>query len=213
MSGTHSAPWGRKRESASQRAAKVIGGVAMAARKSRAAQPQNLLDFDARPALCQQSARHPQIYDAPVRLCKALRNVPAPHPELVNLPGPRAGEARWNSPLPRRRRPTGMRFGVACGGLFAGSLQEAIGVARQSRSGMDNFHPRRIGVAVAALRLLTRSPPYRCAKCRPTAVARTGGKGVALTCTQACQWPGLVWSTTQGSWPFAHIDDNTTGSA
>jgi hypothetical protein len=43
MSGTHSAPWGRKSESASQRAAKVSGGVAMAARKSRTAQPQNLL--------------------------------------------------------------------------------------------------------------------------------------------------------------------------
>ena len=43
MSGTHSPPWGGKRESASQRAAKIIGGVAMAARKSRTAQPQNLL--------------------------------------------------------------------------------------------------------------------------------------------------------------------------
>ena len=154
MSGTHSPPWGGKRESASQRAAKIIGGVAMAARKSRTAQPQNLLDFDARPALCQQSARHPQIHDAPVRLWKALRNVPAPHPGLVNLPGLRAGQARWSSPLPRRRRPTGMRFGVACGGLLASSLQQVIGVARQTSSGMDHFHPRRIAVAVTALRLL-----------------------------------------------------------
>ena len=154
MSGTHSPPWGGKRESASQRAAKIIGGVAMAARKSRTAQPQNLLDFDARPALCQQSARHPQIHDAPVRLWKTLRNVPAPHPGLVNLPGLRAGQARGSSPLPRRRRRTGMRFGVACGGLLASSLQQVIGVARQTSSGMDHFHPRRIAVAVTALRLL-----------------------------------------------------------
>ena len=154
MSGTHSPPWGGKRESASQRAAKIIGGVAMAARKSRTAQPQNLLDFDARAALCQQSARHPQIHDAPVRLWKALRNVPAPHPGLVNLPGLRAGQARGSSPLPRRRRRTGMRFGVACGGLLASSLQQVIGVARQTSSGMDHFHPSRIAVAVTALRLL-----------------------------------------------------------
>jgi hypothetical protein len=47
-----------------------------------------------------------------------------------------------------------MRFGVACGGLLASSLQQVIGVAGQTSSGMDHFHPRRIAVAVTALRLL-----------------------------------------------------------
>jgi hypothetical protein len=154
MSGTHSAPRGGKRKSASQCSAKVIGGVAMAARKSRTAQPQNSLNVSGRPASCQQSARHPQIHAAPVRLCKALRDVPAPYPGLVNLPGLCAGQARWNGPLPRRCRHTGIRFGIAWDSLLASRLQQAIGVAGQTSSGVDDFYPRRIALAVAALRLL-----------------------------------------------------------
>ena len=111
MSATQRAPWdGKNGESASQRAAKIIGGVAVAAGKSRTAQSQNLLDVGRRHALCQQRARHPQIHDALVGRCEALQNVPALHPAPLDRGGLRAGRAgssHW-----RQRCRNGWRSGT-----------------------------------------------------------------------------------------------------
>ena len=91
-SGTHGTPWGGENgKRASQCTAQVVGGIAMAAWKSRTAQLQNLGDVGGRHASCQQGASDPQVHDAPVRLQESLRNVPAPHPGLVDFCGLRAG--------------------------------------------------------------------------------------------------------------------------
>src|SRR5215470_7668081 len=98
MSGTHGALWGGKNgKGASQGAAQIIGGVAVAAGKSRAAQLQNLVDVGSRHAACQQSASDPQVQDAPVRLGESLCNVPAPHPGLVDLGSLRGAPVRCSS--------------------------------------------------------------------------------------------------------------------
>ena len=106
MSSTHAAPWGGKTgKSASQSATQVIDGMAVAARKSRTTQLQNLLDLGRGYASCQQNASDPKVHDTPVRLGEALANVPAPHPGLIDLCGLGGGEVVWRSlrPQPSRR--------------------------------------------------------------------------------------------------------------
>jgi len=157
MRGTQGAPWGGKSgESAGQGAPQVVGGSAMAARKSRTAESQNLLDVSSRHAARQQSARYPQVHDAPVRLRKSLHDMPAPHAALVDLGCLRAGQAPWRSPpfQQSQRRCTGTRSVVVWGGWRASDLQESFGLARQTGSRVHDFHPRRIAVGLAAVGLL-----------------------------------------------------------
>ena len=47
--------------------------------------------------------------------------------------------------------------------------------------------------------------PVRWAKCLPAAVARAGCSGEGLRQIQACRWPGLVCTTTQGSCPLVRM--------
>ena len=136
MSGTHGAPWGGKsRESTSQGAAQIVGGITVTAGKSGTAQLQNLLDVGSRHAAPQQSACDPQVHDAPVWLWESLCNVPAPHPGLVDLGGAWGRQARWSHPLPGRGgdgRRIAVRRVTASSGLLASDLQEAFGLARQT---------------------------------------------------------------------------------
>src|ERR1044071_715152 len=157
MSSTHAAPRGGKSgKSASQGATQVIGGITMAAWKSRTAQPQNLCDIDRTYALRQQSPSDPQVHDAPIRLRKALWNVPAPHPGLVDVCGLGGGQVGRSSLRPRRRdeRMAGMRCGGGSVGLLARSLQEAVGAAGQTGSGVHDFHPGGIALAQAPVGFL-----------------------------------------------------------
>ena len=88
MSGTHGAPGGGKSgKGARQRAAEIVGRIAVAAWKVGTAQPQNLPNAEGREALGQQRARDPQVHDAPVRRLKSRCNLPAAHPGLVDLLG------------------------------------------------------------------------------------------------------------------------------
>jgi hypothetical protein len=125
----------------------------MTARKSGTAQLQNLLNAGGRHASCQQRACDPQIDNAPIRLREALRNVPVSHPALIDLDRLRGVRVCGSSRLFRR---WGGRPDIECvaarGG--AGGLQETLGLARQTTSGVHDFHPRRIPVRVTALRLL-----------------------------------------------------------
>jgi len=154
MRGTHAAPWGGKTgESARHGAPEIVGGIAMAAGKSWTAQPQNFLDGGGRHAARQQRARNPQIDGAPIGLGKSLHDVPAPHPGLIDPCGLRTGQAWWRSPRRRDGLRTGMRCVGASAGLLASGLQEAFGVARQTRSRVHDFHPRRITVGKPAVGL------------------------------------------------------------
>jgi hypothetical protein len=95
----------------------------MTARKSGTAQLQNL-PHAGRDASCHQRACDPQIEDAPIRLWEALRNVPAPHPALIDFD--RLGGTRV--------------CGTARGGVGASGPQETLGLARQTGSGMHDYH-------------------------------------------------------------------------
>ena len=116
----------------------------MTARKSGTAQLQNLPHAGGRHASCHQRACDPQIEDAPIRLWEALRNVPAPHPALIDFD--RLGGTRVSGSSRLFRRWGGSEGVTARGGVGASGLQETLGLGRQTGSGMHDFHPGRIAV-------------------------------------------------------------------
>ena len=137
---------GGGRKSARHSAPQIVLGMAVAAGKQRASQPQDGVDLIRRHALRQQHPRHPQIYDAPVRWYKALRNLPAVYPGLVE--GGRLGCAYGGRQAklgradvvgmkaPMRRRKWGRRH------LGDSGPQQVTGVTRQARMGVYDFYPR-----------------------------------------------------------------------
>jgi hypothetical protein len=142
-------------KSARNGAPEIAGGIAVTAWKSGTTQLQYLLSVGGRHASCQQRACDPQIHDAPVRLWKALRDVPAPHPALIDLDGLCRARARGSSRLFRRwGGGREIESVAALADVGASVLQEALGMARQSGSGMHHFHPWRAAVRIAAVRLL-----------------------------------------------------------
>ena len=84
MIGAHRAR--REREScAGDGAAQVVVGVAVAAGKVRAGEPENFPHLGGSPTLPQQMSRDPTIDNAPVRLGKALTDMPSLHTSLVEF--------------------------------------------------------------------------------------------------------------------------------
>ena len=175
MSGTQGAPWGGKNgKSAVQRAPKVVVRITMAARKSWAAQLQNLVDVGRRHTACQQRASDPQVHDAPVWLRESLRNVPAAHPALIDRGRLCAGQACGAHRQARHRRDRldiGMRGGVVTGGLVRSGLQETFGPARQTGCGVQDLHPRRAAAAPAVWLLIVN--PASLSKWRQSVLARS----------------------------------------
>lgn len=106
MSGTHSAPWGRKRR-ARDGTAQVVIGITVAAGKVWACEPENVLDLGCRAALRQELPGDPQIQDTPVRLRKALHDVPSLHPGLVDLRRLCCRQAWWRGSMRRSRDEVG----------------------------------------------------------------------------------------------------------
>src|ERR1700704_6645451 len=82
----HSAPWGGK-SCACDGALQVAIRITVAAGKMRAGEPEDGLDLRSGLALPEQIPGDPQIHDAPVRLRKALENMPSPHTTLVDGSG------------------------------------------------------------------------------------------------------------------------------
>ena len=235
MSGTHSAPWGRKRRACHGTTQAVIG-ITVAAGKVWACEPENVLDLGCRGALHQELPGDPQIQDTPVRRSKALRDVPSLHPGLVDLRrlccrqawwrGSRRGsrgrprdEVGWSGPLRRQpcwRPPLGSR------------LQQPSGAASQRCTGVHDLHPGSVTIGCAPLGLLIgeSGQPAQVTPVRTAQVAtigagqllagsrRHGGfqRGVAEV-NPGLEMPGLVWSTTQGSCPLARIFSMTAGWA
>ena len=78
MIGPHSAPGGRKSR-AGDGAAQVVVGVAVAAGKLRAGEPENFVYLGGSPTSGQQASGDPQVDDAPVGLREAIADVPARH--------------------------------------------------------------------------------------------------------------------------------------
>jgi hypothetical protein len=90
---THRAAWERE-SGAGDGAAQVVVGVAVAAGKVWAGEPENFLHLGGNPTLPQQVPRDPAIDDAPVRLGKALTDMPSLHTSLIELGGYRRGNWR-----------------------------------------------------------------------------------------------------------------------
>ncbi len=157
MSPTHGGPWGRERKSARQGAAEIVFGMGVAAGEVGAAEPDNDLDLIGRPALRQQRPCYPQIHDAPVRRGKALRNLPAVHPGLVEGGrlgrGNRRGSARLGTgaAIQAEAEVCGLgKLGYRCGG----GLQQLIGMACQAGMSIHHLHPGSAAVAGTSLGLL-----------------------------------------------------------
>ena len=136
MMRSHSAPWRGKR-CACDGASQVLIGITVAAGKLRTGEAQDGLNLNSGLALREQVSGDPKIYDAPIRLRKALPNMPSLHTAPVERDGLRgAGWSRiCGGPVDRERR--GRRLYRLPDGL-----QQRLAARRQTHTGVDEPHPR-----------------------------------------------------------------------
>lgn len=144
MMRSHSAPWGGKR-CACDGASQVIIGIAVAAGKMRTGEAQDGLNLNSGLALREQVSGDPKIYDAPIRLRKALPNMPSLHTAPVDRDGlPGAGWSRiCGGPIDRERRGRQLY-------RLPDGLQQRLAARRQTRPGVDESHPRGVTVGCAS---------------------------------------------------------------
>ena len=151
MSGPHRGAR-RGKSSAGDGAAQVIVGVAVAAGKLWAGEPEDLMHLGGSPTLPEQASGDPQVDDAPVGVREAVADVPAFHTALINFPGyggghgggNRIGESRVGVGGPGRTKR----------GPLSGRAQQGLGVWRQTRPGFHDLDPRGVAGARAPRRLL-----------------------------------------------------------
>ena len=173
MMRAHSAPWGGKR-GACDRASQVVIGITVAAGKMRTGEAQDGLNLHSGLALREQVSGDPKIYDAPIRLRKAFPNMPSLHTAPVDRDGLRgAGWARvCGGPVDRQRR------GRWLYGLLDG-LQQRRAARGQTRTGVDESHPRGVAVGCAACGFLIGEPS------EPSQVTPVGAGPIATV--EVCQ--------------------------
>src|SRR6516225_9187488 len=128
--------------SASEGAAQIIFGRRMAARKARAALPQDrfhLIDSEARQ---QQMFGDPKVGNAPIGMKKTLRDAQALQPSLID--GGSAGDSQGgndgSSGYRPRVRPRWPRRGKRQ--RVPSRLQQPLAVRGQARRSVQEFHPR-----------------------------------------------------------------------
>src|SRR6185369_730801 len=103
---SHSAPLGEGKRCATDGAAQVILGIAVAAGELRTGQTKDGLNLNSGSSQREQMSGNPKIYDAPIRLREAFANAPPLHTPLINHDGLR-GVGRFRvggRPVDRRRR-------------------------------------------------------------------------------------------------------------
>ena len=144
----HSSPWGGKR-CACDGASQVVIGITVAAGKMRTGEAEDGLNLNSGHALREQVSGDPKIYDAPIRLRKTFPNMPSLHTSLIDRGG--FWGADWarvcGGPVAWQRR--GRRLYRLPDGL-----QQRRGARRQTRTGMDESHPRGVAVGCASSGLL-----------------------------------------------------------
>ena len=143
MSRTHSA--GSRKSSTCQSATHIVFRIAVVAGKMRTSQTENSFHLGRRYVDGQQFSSEPQINGAPVGLGKALPNVPALHPALIDRDGSLGsnrglwvaytGEVVGSQPRCSRSLP---------GHPLRGRMQQVLGGARENRTGFDNLYPRSV---------------------------------------------------------------------
>ena len=145
----HSAPWGgkcRARDGASQ----VVIGIGVAAGKMGTGEAKDGLDLNSGAALQQQVLGNPKIYDAPVRLREAFRNMPSLHTTLVDRGGLCGAGCATIRGGPVNREGRGRRWYR----WLPEVLQQRFGAGRQTRMGADKFYPRGVAAQGASCRFL-----------------------------------------------------------
>ena len=150
----HSPPW-RGESCAHDGAPQVVLRIAVTARKMWAGEPEQGMDLRSGFALREQVPGDPQIHDAPVGLRKAFENMPSPQAVPVDRGGlfgtgarlcgcRRDTEGRGGRPRWLRRLPDGRQQRLSAGG--------------QTRTGVDEFHPRSVPLRCAPCGLLIGEP-------------------------------------------------------
>ena len=119
--------------------AQVVAGIAVAAGKLWAGEPENFLDLGGSPSLRQQVPGDPQIHNAPVGLRIAFADAPSLDTTPIDLRGCRGGDAEWGRIL---------RCRVGAGYDFwrrrrqgSGRLKQVRSSGRQAKLGVDDLHP------------------------------------------------------------------------
>ena len=221
MRQTHSA-WGRKSCSC-QSATQVVLRIAMLAGEMWTSEAENGFHLSRRNVHGQQFSREPQIDDAPVRLGKAFANMPMLHPALIDA----------GSSLDRNRTGEIANRGKLVHGVarqlsyhLPSTMQQVLSGAGEDGTRFHNPYPGSLTGNRPSLRFLVGEA------CQSAQVTRAGtgqvaavsmgqvltdnpgdgtaSRGVVLTRIQACRCPGLVWSRTQGSWPWARMRGRTS---
>src|SRR5258708_29638741 len=131
----HRAGWGGK-GCACDGEPQVPIRITVAAGKMRTGEPEDGLDLRSGFALRQQIPGDPQIHDAPVRLRKAVENMPSLQTTLV---GGGSLFRAW-AMLCGCRVDTGGRGWRVC--AVANGLQQPLAARRPTHTRRDEFHPR-----------------------------------------------------------------------
>ena len=132
MSGTHrGARIGKS--SAGDGTAQVVVGVAVAAGKLWAGEPEDLMHLGGSPTLGEQAPGDPQVDDAPVGVREAVANVPALQAILIDFHRYRGREGNWGGRLEGGVRELTRR------GPLAGRAQQGLGLWCQTGRGLMTF--------------------------------------------------------------------------
>lgn len=152
----HSARCWRRKSCACDGAPQVVIRISVAPGKMRTGEPEDSLDLRSGLALLEQEPGDPQIDDAPVRLRKTFENMPSLHTTPVDQDS--LCGAGWS-------RRCGCRVNTELPGwlpqgwcTLPDGLQQRLGARRQTRTGVDEFHPRSISVRGSSCGLLIGEP-------------------------------------------------------
>jgi hypothetical protein len=144
----HSAPGGGKR-CACDCTSQVVIRITVAAGKMRTGELKDGLDLNSGVALQEQVPGDPKIYDAPVRLRKAFPNMPSLQTSLVDRGGLLGAGWATICDGPVNREGRGGRLYRLLDGL-----QKRFAARRQTRTGVEKFHPRGVAVQCTSCRFL-----------------------------------------------------------
>jgi len=149
MRRTHSA-WGSKSCSC-QSATQVVLRIAMLAGEMRTSEAENGFHLGRRNVHGQQFSREPQIDDAPIRLSKALANMPTLHPALIDA-GSSLGRNRTRGIAYRGETVHGIGRPMCY--HLRGAAQQVLGSAGEDGTSFHNPYPGSVTGNRPSLRLL-----------------------------------------------------------
>ena len=173
---------GARKSGAEERAAQIVLGIAVTARKPGAAELQDGSHFNGGGTSRKQFPHQPKIDNAPVRLWKALGNMPSPDVVLIDLDGlGRRDRSYCILGSWARRFPGG---GKAWRRGPRGRLQQVLGLRSQAGASVQELDPR-WAAACAAFGLLVREPGQS-SEVTPVGAGRIAAVGVRDALGDGC---------------------------